>query len=198
MAEYSKHWHGLVNDLFRGSGDPDMLAAVGNNGGKYGLFDYAHGYFAATELLLAAARQQGENVAIDTLVYPVCYNFRHSVELFIKYLIDELGKASPAGQSAFKFDHDLEHNWKTARTAIEGCSWLSIHAQEMAFVEKTIQEIMEIDANGQIFRYPDSKKNPQHLKEWSIISLEVVERRVKMLYAVLREWHFKIEGYLYP
>ena len=27
-------------------------------------------------------------MAVDTLVYPACYNFRHSIELFVKYLVD--------------------------------------------------------------------------------------------------------------
>ena len=74
------------NALFRPGGDGSLNACVGDNGGRYDLFDYAHGYFAATRKILEAAKVVEVGLAVDTLVYPACYNFRHSLELFIKYL----------------------------------------------------------------------------------------------------------------
>jgi hypothetical protein len=63
----------------------DLNACVGENGGRYDLYDYAGGYFEATDTLLKAAKH--DKVTIDDIVYPVCLTFRHGVELFVKYLI---------------------------------------------------------------------------------------------------------------
>jgi len=48
------------NDLFRG--DPQNSArnaCVGDNGGRYDLFDHALGYFDASLILLRAGQQRG-------------------------------------------------------------------------------------------------------------------------------------------
>src|SRR5688572_30124182 len=80
------------NELFRGElAWSDKNACVGNNGGPYDLYDYADGYFDATrgllEIALAAPDSNRPWVTIDILVYPICLNFRHAIELYLKYLI---------------------------------------------------------------------------------------------------------------
>lgn len=73
------------NDLFRPDfARMDFNACVGDNGGPYDLYDYAHGYFDATRILLKSVGKTGS--VNDLLVYPVCLNFRHAVELFINSL----------------------------------------------------------------------------------------------------------------
>jgi hypothetical protein len=67
-----------------------LNVAVGDNGGKYDLFDYSTAYFDAS--LTLAQKVAKEGVITDSVVYPICYTFRHAIELFIKYLIDDLGK----------------------------------------------------------------------------------------------------------
>ena len=95
------------NALFRGLQDKNARfnATVGNNGGPYDLYDYAYGYFEATRLLLAEAQKPG--AIIDILVYPVCLNFRHAVELYIKYLITDLAKVMKS-KEAFEAKHVLK------------------------------------------------------------------------------------------
>jgi hypothetical protein len=80
------------NDVFRGvSKWPDKNACVGNNGGPYDLYDYADAYFDATrgllELALSAPDINRPWITIDLLVYPICRNFRHAVELYLNDLL---------------------------------------------------------------------------------------------------------------
>src|SRR3954468_3804886 len=97
------------NDLFMGV--PALSqhnACVGDNGGPYDLYDYAHGYFEATRLLLKSVGKAGW--VNDLVVYPICLNMRHGVELYIKYLISDLAKLTRSN-AKFRTIHSLEGNW---------------------------------------------------------------------------------------
>src|SRR5262245_4749418 len=102
------------NALFRGLRNAHWRqnACVGNNGGPYDLYDYAHGYFEATRILAAQAKEPGS--VIDLLVYPLCLSYRHAIELYIKYLITDLAKVTKDGGS-FRPNHSLHENWQSAQ-----------------------------------------------------------------------------------
>jgi hypothetical protein len=179
------------NDLFRPDFDRmDFNACVGDNGGPYDLYDYAHGYFDATRLLLKAVGKTGS--VNDLLVYPVCLNFRHAVELFIKYLITDLAKLTRSN-AKFHRSHSLDANWSTAMNMIKRTK-LDVDADEIKLMTKVVTNIMEVDPNGMIFRYPESIKGDQHLKDWAIVNLAVIGEVFAVLSKVVEDWHFKIEG----
>lgn len=48
-------------------------------------------------------------------------------------------------------------------------------AEDAALFEEVIGHIEEVDPAGQTFRYPESIKYDQHLKDWPSINLAVVE-----------------------
>ncbi len=187
------------NVLFRGYREYSRYkACVGNNGGPYDLFDYAHGYFEATRVLLegamAPAKQDKPRIIIDTLVYPICLNFRHAIELYIKYLITDLAKATKSRKS-FKVEHSLADNWKTAENLIK-LSGLKATDSEIELMDTVVKCIMEVDSNGNTFRYPESIKGEHHLKEWSLINLVVLDAYRKDLYEAAYGWHGKLEALL--
>ena len=159
------------NDLFRPDFDRmDFNACGGDNGGPYDLYDYAHGYFDATRLLLKSVGKSG--LLNDLLVYPICLNFRHAVELFIKYVISDLAKLTRS-KAKFRAIHSLEANWSTAMNLIKQ-SKLDVKHDEVKLITRVVTDIMEVDPNGNIFRYPESIKGDQHLKDWAIVNLAVV------------------------
>jgi hypothetical protein len=99
------------NDPFRGDRALSRFnACVGDNGGPYDLYDYAEAYFEATRLLLREAQKPG--VLIDVIVYPVCLNFRHALELYIKYLITDLGNAAGIA-AASRYCHEGQRTAKS-------------------------------------------------------------------------------------
>jgi hypothetical protein len=179
------------NDLFRPDFErSDYNACVGDNGGPYDLFDYARGYLDATELLLKAVGKTGS--VNDLLVYPICQNFRHGVELFIKYLISDLTKLTRS-QAKFRIGHSLEGNWSTAMNLIQKTK-LDVTSDDIKLITRVVTNIMEVDPNGNIFRYPESIKGDQHLKEWALVNLAVVYEKFSSLSQVAKDLHFKIEG----
>jgi hypothetical protein len=167
----------------------DFNACVGDNGGPYDLYDYAHGYFDATRLLLKSVGKSG--LLNDLLVYPICLNFRHAVELFIKYVISDLAKLTRS-KAKFRAIHSLEANWSTAMNLIKQ-SKLDVKHDEVKLITRVVTDIMEVDPNGNIFRYPESIKGDQHLKDWAIVNLAVVNDFFSSVSKIVEDWHFKIE-----
>jgi hypothetical protein len=95
------------NALFRG--DPSRgayNACVGNNGSP-DLYYYADG-FSEGVFLLIDALTSGQSALLDTLIYPICFSLRHSVELTIKGQIQELSELAKLRQQPLAKDTDIE------------------------------------------------------------------------------------------
>jgi hypothetical protein len=185
------------NDLFRGvPAWSNKNACVGDNGGPYDLYDYADAYFDATrgllELALEAPNLKRPWVTIDLLVYPICMNFRHAVELFLKYLITAVAKKN-GSNDRYRTNHSLEDNWNTAIKLIRA-SKLQVTDQEIEILAKVVKSIQEVDPKGEIFRYPESIKGDQHLKDWSLINLRLLDHYREETDKAAYRWMKLIEG----
>jgi hypothetical protein len=182
------------NELFRSIPRHPLNACVGNNGGPYDLFDYSAGYFRGTRILLSAMSEQRNSVRIDTLVYPICFNFRHAIELYIKYMVTDLSTALQL-EKKFRFDHTILKNWETAKQLAKDAT-LPAEEDEIDFFDQTVAAVSEVDPNGQIFRYPETIKGDQHLAEWSHINLKVVELALERTFDIAKTWNYRIEDLL--
>lgn len=183
------------NDLFKGLQDHEaaLNACVGNNGGPYDLYDlydYAQGYFDATKILLANIK--GGGVLLDVVVYPICFDFRHAVELYIKYVITDLAKVRGSDHK-FSNKHTLQKNWRIAKHLLQS---IETAEEDMGYFDKVVASIEEVDPNGQIFRYPGDIKGNRHLKDWLLINLAVVERHNLKIAEIANSWHHSIEAAL--
>jgi hypothetical protein len=70
---------------------------------------------------------------------------------------------------------------------------LDVDSDEIKLITEVVTDIMEVDPNGNIFRYPKSIKGDQHLKDWAIVNLAVVGDIFALIFKVVEDWHFKIE-----
>jgi hypothetical protein len=179
------------NDVFKHIDNDQPNACVGNNGGPYDLYDYAKGYFDATKILLENI--DGGGVLIDLVVYPICFNFRHAVELYIKYVITDLAKVKGTAHT-FKTHHTLSKNWRAAKSLLKQ---IETTEDDLAYFEKVITCIDEVDPNnGQTFRFPESIKGDKHLLEWSTINLPTIKAHNQKIAAIAHTWHHRIESAL--
>jgi hypothetical protein len=179
------------NDVFKHVDNDELNACVGNNGGPYDLYDYAKGYFDATKILLKNIG--GDGALIDLVVYPICFNFRHAVELYIKYAITDVTKVKGTTHR-FKTHHTLSKNWRAAKSLLKQ---IETTEEEMAYFEKVVTCIDEVDPNnGQTFRFPESIKGDKHLLEWSTINLPIVQTHNDKIAAITHTWHHRIEAAL--
>ncbi|MBC3957179.1 hypothetical protein [Pseudomonas triticifolii] len=91
------------NSTFCGADPTWANACVGNNG-QPGYSDYEQGFSAGANLLIEQViLGEGLTLSVDSLIYPVCFNMRHSVELRLKGAIEELGHVASAKKKFLRF-----------------------------------------------------------------------------------------------
>jgi hypothetical protein len=104
------------NATFRGDEPTWANACVGENGDPQ-INEYASGFASAANLLLdQVISNRGLTLYVDTFIYPICFNMRHAVELFLKSAAASLGRLVEIRRTSIpKFDmtgsHDLGKIW---------------------------------------------------------------------------------------
>lgn len=113
---------------------------------------YAAGFREAAEALLDVVRTTGRRQ--DTLVYPIVYNLRHSVELLLKQVI-RAGRLLDDEAGDFPDAHRLDHLWNTCKPILK-----RIWPDDPSYttVEAGILRLCELDPEGEAFRYPVSTR----------------------------------------
>lgn len=180
----------FANKTFRGAHPTWANACVGENGAP-GIIDYASGFAAAANALLdGAIATQGNELTVDTLVYPVCFTMRHAIELFLKSTADDLisiGEMRGVALPLFihKESHDLGVIWRY----VKGHSITTDErlAEIVRGLDEYVLDVAAMDASGQVFRYPFDLENKKHLTEIGIINFLVLKVRFNEVERLLLE-----------
>lgn len=185
----------IYNDTFNNNGPFWANACVGNNGHP-GIHTYAHGYASAANLLLEKViENEGGDFYVDTYVYPICFNMRHSVELYLKSAalkIISLYEKRKLDIPPFdlKGSHDIGNIWEYIKNyAIKFDKRLEKNINKL---DQYIIDIAEIDATGQVFRYPFDTENIKHLVDVNLINLISLKKRWNELKIILDELEFTL------
>jgi hypothetical protein len=139
---------------------------------------------------------RGDNV--DDLIYPICFNMRHSIELRLKWAIEEIIKISILKGINLEFDlngsHDIGNIWDffQRESNLLDRRFIKINIT----LHQTIKDIADIDATGQTFRYPKNSESKKHLvSAGGIISCRILLIKFTELEKNLDTLHYFI-GYL--
>lgn len=170
-------------------GEPTWAnACVGDNGAP-GAIDYAEGFASAANTLLdSAIADQGINLPVDTLVYPVCFTMRHAIELFLKKFkedLAEIGTLRGVPLPVFNqvASHDLNLIWTYVKTHAPATDERLVdHVKKL---DDYVTDVADMDATGQVFRYPSDVGNKKHLTGIGIINFIVLKRRFNQLQPLL-------------
>ncbi len=159
-------------------------ACVGHNG-EPDERCYARGFLKAAEQLLR--EDVLEENSPDFMVYPICFNVRHGIELSLKTLISDLIILYKITGKNRTFDfsgtHDLSKIWTCFSTlAVDFDIRLLKFEKELGIL---IKPWAEIDGTGQTFRYAFSKENIKHLQEYSTVDLSRVAVQLTNLCSVI-------------
>ena len=130
-----------------------------------------------------------KKVTIDDIVYPACLTFRHGVELFVKYLVNQLAQLNGSDEK-FEQKHTILANWKIVRKHKDS---FDPHEADFEKFDAAVNAIEEIDPYGMTFRYPDDREGGQHLVEWPHINLHVLQLRHKEISDISKKWYAKLE-----
>ena len=183
-------YHGKENATFKGDEPTWANACVGENGNPQ-IIEYASGFAASANVLLdVVIENRGAKFYVDVFIYPICFNMRHAVELFLKASVKSLTHiANLRGSKNPEFNvvesHDLGRIWthvkRVALVADERYTTL------ISALEEYVSDIATVDATGQVFRYPFDTENQKHLTDLAVINAVVLKTRFKILEELLRQ-----------
>lgn len=141
---------------------------------------------AATESYVDPCSDETTCVFIDALVYPICFNARHFMELFLK---DSIRSVSALGTNAIEVGviatHELTGLWDDFATAIARDSRLVELGMPL---EEVFKDIAEVDNTGMTFRYSHDLDENMHLPDLEHINLDVLGDRLRKMFKQAEEF----------
>ena len=143
------------------------------------------GYLRAVEALLGHVISARND--LDTLFYPIVFNWRHYIELRLKTICLDLS-ALEAERAEIQKTHDLTRLWSRARKGLVEKFPNEDH-KELACIDEHIAELARVDPNGETFRYTVDEKRlsvlPEHLSHFGYVEFaEAVKEVSEMLEGV--------------
>lgn len=179
------------NQTFRGCEPTWANACVGENGSPQ-IIDYANGFTAAAHILLdKVIEDEGIHHYVDDLIYPIAFNIRHAIELRLKATAVSLKKLSTYREKIPDFDlagsHDIGLIWRYIKE--NSGSLDKRYAPLIAKLNRYIVDIANVDATGQVFRYPFSNENKKHLVEVAVINLVLLKCKLEKFEKILGQRH---------
>lgn len=166
----------MANSTFIGAEPFQLNACVGENS-YINYLTYAEGFSKAANLILDQVLATNGN-DVDSFIYPICFNMRHSIELRLKGAIEEINtlahiKKLKLDEFNLAGSHDIGNIWYYFQTNSENLDQRYKKINDALTV--TILDIAEIDSTGQTFRYPFNTENQKHLTEQRNISCLVLK-----------------------
>lgn len=176
--ETGKNTNYIYNDTFNKGKHFALNACVGNNGSPEH-YTYAEGFIDASIQLCELIISRHPDAEVDTFIYPIAFNMRHGVELWLKFFIMQLKRIRK--EESFKNEnhsntHDLNTLWNVFK-----CNALKKdyrYKEPISTLEKYIKDIGEIDPTGQTFRYPYNTDSQKHLIKTPLINVLVLHERL--------------------
>jgi hypothetical protein len=148
---------------------------------------YIIGYWEAGDILVDMALAL-EHPQRTRLFFPICFNYRHFIELCIKQLIFESEKIYQILKKHNMHTKDKKQNYYEKINKTHNIktllNWLIITLDcftEEIFsndIKNTIFEIHNMDETGQKFRYPKTIKNISHFEKREDFDLNKIKEAI--------------------
>lgn len=174
------------NTLFRPGPDCHLNAAVGDNGGPYTFRAYADGFFHAAQHIAKAEIKNP--LYTDLVIYPLAFNYRHGIELYLKGLILHSSAALEI-EPEMKKTHGLLDNWKRyLNLAMRLDPAIFKPKIELKILEDILEDFLLVDPTGQAFRYPEDVVGNRHLVKQSHINIAVLAESMSVVHELFQKW----------
>jgi hypothetical protein len=181
----------MKKQLFKKTSIYKNTATVGGyNNTRY---TYINGYYeAGKELVDISINEQVGTYKKDTLFYPICYSYRHYIELHLKSLIVEteilydkmesLGYLKN-GILSKKISDKLDNTHNLNKLFELFYERLNLVSDEKFpnDIKKYIKQMYDMDTNGQRFRYyigTDKKTNFSKQEEFDIKNISTIMKEI--------------------
>mgnify|MGYP000999133932 CR=1 FL=1 len=127
--------------------------------GAFSFISISDGYWEAAKILLERMNSESNKISLlDTLIYPLFFNYRHSIETYLKALFFTYGDQADEERKTFlNLGHNLLSLWTklkpflTERKERAGCS------VDLSVIENYIKSVNKFDRGSMMMRYPITK-----------------------------------------
>lgn len=164
--------------------------------GAFSFFTISDGYWESAKMLLERMEKESNNFAIvDSLVYPLFFNYRHSIETYLKLLFFKYGEQTEQARCEFlELGHDLQNLWSNLRPYLNKGKKHVGSSINLDAVEHYIKSINGFDPNSMVMRYPiekDLKANKDHEYRFDFINFG---ERMNELCSSLRQLDYDLSN----
>ncbi|RWA81325.1 MAG: DUF3775 domain-containing protein [Mesorhizobium sp.] len=174
-----------TDPFFQLSEDSDWNACIGPQGSEE---NYADGYIEAAIELVSAVIEKSMYERRDTLILPILYTARHSIELALKLAIGELVKMRIIDQLHAK-NHDILSHWQLLDRTVLGDATVRRIVTE---IEPFIRSLSQVDDDGQGLRYHEKQDGQRSLADKPLANLLVVRASLDKLADLLKQLKFRV------
>lgn len=175
--------------------DTDIyVACVGVNGGTDN-FDIREGFKSSVNIMIKAVE---DGAYEDTLIYPVVYNVRHSIELSLKIILEKL--ICIYDIKKLRFDNNdkkriYTHDIKTLDDIIK--KYYLIDKRIVAYYKQISPYLQDyfFDNQGDVFKYETDHNGNPHLIKLGIssISYDVLKKKYNEMMEIFDYLIFEVE-----
>lgn len=148
---------------------------------------YAKGYIEAGLALSEFILRDELHGERDTLIMPILYNARHSVELYLKLAIDEFSRVRIVTARP-PLNHNIASQFAFLRNVEQRDLKLRIILDDL---DPFIHSLNKVDKNGEAFRYFSDKDGEQTIGDHSLANIEVINVSLKKLKEILEEFFWR-------
>ena len=127
--------------------------------GAFSFVSISDGYWDSAKILLGKMISDSHKIAvIDTLIYPLFFNYRHSIEAYLKALFFNHGNHTDEERRKFlKCGHNLQSLWSNLRPTLDAGKKHVGSSVNLDAIEHYIKEINKFDPDSMVMRYPIRK-----------------------------------------
>ncbi|MBY5453928.1 hypothetical protein HFO91_30585 [Rhizobium leguminosarum] len=177
----------MIDDpFFTLAGDSEWNAFIGRQGS---FANYADGYIEAALDLANMILSDRRYIQRDTLVLPILYNARHSIELHLKLIIGDLVKVGilPSGHV---LNHDIaSHFQHLIDCRIPDLAFRNLLSELQPFIES----LARVDDDGQELRYYTNRDGDRSLKDRSLVNIGVIRDSLLVLKETLDNFKYRTD-----
>jgi hypothetical protein len=122
---------------------------------------YSMGYLRAGDVMVDYILEKG--CYMDSLVYPILFNYRQYIELRLKEIIWS-GRMLLDQEGRFPLSHNIANLWTIAKQLMD-LTWKGADKpEEYILIDAVMADFVEVDAASDAFRYPRNRDGEMHLK----------------------------------
>ena len=129
-------------------------------GGYFAFYTISYGYWESAKIIYKKmVEKSNSNDLVDTLIYPLIFNYRHSIETFLKQLYFKYGEQTKIAKKEFLHKgHKLDSLWNKLHPTLKQDLKRMKSSVDINAIAHYIECINSFDPDSMMMRYPINKK----------------------------------------